>query len=236
MTIKYDQEVVQAAVAAAASLDEALLALGREPNDYRRRYLCDKLAEWAIDASHLGPAGTTYTKELLEEAAAASHSIAGVVRYLGRRQTGGTQAHIGRRLRHFGIDMSHFTGQAHNRGKKFPSKFRPEEILVRRAEGLKRLPGSRIRQALSELGRAEVCEGCGIGPEWQGRQLTLEVDHISGDWSDNRAENVRLLCPNCHATTDTYCGRNKNRRASSMKADQVPPQRQMTVSTERQTP
>ena len=44
--------------------------------------------------------------------------------------------------------------------------------------------------------------------------MTLEVDHVNGDWSDNRPGNVRLLCPNCHATTDTYCGRNKNRRGA----------------------
>ncbi|WP_263105219.1 hypothetical protein [Kitasatospora sp. DSM 101779] len=43
--------------------------------------------------------------------------------------------------------------------------------------------------------------------------MTLEVDHVNGDWSDNRPGNVRLPCPNCHATTDTSCGRNKNRRS-----------------------
>lgn len=38
-----------------------------------------------------------------------------------------------------------------------------------------------------------------------GKALTLEIDHINGDWSDDRAENLRLLCPNCHAITDTWC-------------------------------
>ncbi|MFJ8297093.1 HNH endonuclease [Streptomyces sp. NPDC094447] len=52
---------------------------------------------------------------------------------------------------------------------------------------------------------AEECAECGVGPEWRGRPMTLEVDHITGDWRDDRSENVRLLCPNCHASTDTWC-------------------------------
>lgn len=236
MPIKYTHDALSAAAAAATTLDEALASLGREPDRYNRRYLQRRLASCAIDTSHFRPAGTVYTKELLQEAVAASQSVAGVVRHLHQRQAGGTQAHIGRRIKAFGIDTSHFTGQAHSRGKKFPSKLSADEILVQRPADAKRLPGRRIRRSLAELGRPERCEGCGTGPEWLGRPLTLEVDHISGDWSDNRPGNLRLLCPNCHATTDTYCGRNKHRRATPVRAAQIPPQRQMTVSTEKANP
>ncbi|BFV59120.1 hypothetical protein KCMC57_up42240 [Kitasatospora sp. CMC57] len=83
---------------------------------------------------------------------------------------------------------------------------------MQRPADAKRLPGSRIRKALLELGRPDACQDCGTGPVWQRRPLTHEVDHINGDWSDNRPDNVRLLCPNCHAVTDTYCGRNRGRR------------------------
>ncbi|TYC75000.1 HNH endonuclease signature motif containing protein [Streptomyces sp. CB01881] len=219
MTVKYTRELLAATAAATASLDEMLAALGKEPNKDRRKYLRRKLTEHAIDTSHFRQAGSIYTRELLQEAVSACRSVAGVVRFLNQRQAGGTQAHIGRRIKALGIDTSHFTGQAHSRGKQGPTRIPAERLLTRRPWDAKRLPGVRIRRALGELGRPELCEGCGTGPEWQGRPLTLEVDHISGDWSDNRPGNLRLLCPNCHAVTDTYCGRNKNRSTAPDPAD-----------------
>ncbi|MED7954733.1 HNH endonuclease signature motif containing protein [Streptomyces sp. BE20] len=223
---RYTRELLTDLAATAASLDEMLIALGKEPNKDRRKYLRLKLTEFDVDTSHFRPAGSVYTRELLEEAVAVSQSVAGVVRHLHLRQAGGTQAHIGRRIRALGIDTSHFTGQAHHRGRRSPARIPPEQLLVQRPREAKRLPGSRIRLALAELGRPESCTGCGTGPVWQGRPLTLEVDHINGDWSDNRPENLRLLCPNCHAVTDTYCGRNKNRRerpAAHRDRDGIPP-------------
>ncbi|MER6594519.1 hypothetical protein ABT214_22250 [Micromonospora purpureochromogenes] len=59
-----------------------------------------------------------YTPEALAEAAAAAHSIAGVMRLLGVRISGGSHAHISRQLKRFGIDTSHFTGSAHNKGRR----------------------------------------------------------------------------------------------------------------------
>ncbi|WP_035793551.1 HNH endonuclease signature motif containing protein [Kitasatospora mediocidica] len=216
--VRYSRELLTSLAAEATSLDELLQALGADPDRWRRKYLRQRLNAFAIDTSHFRATGSIYTRELLEDAVAASSSVAGVVRHLQLRQAGGTQAHIGRRIKHFGIDTSHFTGQAHSRGKSFPSRLSAGEVLVRRAPGANRIPGSRLRRALLELGRDDVCADCGISPIWRGRALTLEVDHINGDWSDNHADNLRLLCPNCHAVTDTYCGR--NHRSSSRRSGQ----------------
>lgn len=52
------------------------------------------------------------------------------------------------------------------------------------------------------------CYECNIGPSWNGKQLILQLDHINGINNDNRLENLRLLCPNCHSQTDNFGGKN----------------------------
>ncbi|MFI1285513.1 HNH endonuclease [Streptomyces sp. NPDC020858] len=78
------------------------------------------------------------------------------------------------------------------------------DILVKH-EGKRRTRTHLLRRALRETGVPECCDMCGTSAEWGGRPMTLEVDHVNGDWSDDRVENLRLLCPNCHAVTDTWC-------------------------------
>ena len=54
-----------------------------------------------------------------------------------------------------------------------------------------------------------VCNSCGI-KDWMGIPLNMELDHIDGNRSNHRLENLRMLCPNCHAQTDTYRSKNRN--------------------------
>ena len=55
--------------------------------------------------------------------------------------------------------------------------------------------------------KEKKCECCGIGEEWNGKHLVLELDHINGNSRDHRLENLRILCPNCHSQTPTFRGR-----------------------------
>lgn len=142
---------------------------------------------------------TKYTKEILETAVENTFSYAGVLRYLGLRQAGGTQSYISSRIKGFSIDTSHFTGQAHNKGKASNNRLSPSQILVIMPKGSLRQRHSRLKRAMIESGIDYTCAECGMSNIWNGKIICLEVDHIDGDWLNNLLENLRFLCPNCHS-------------------------------------
>ena len=77
--------------------------------------------------------------------------------------------------------------------------------LERFLEG-KMVTRANIKKWLIET-QGEVCSICNLLPTWNGKFLSLQVDHINGINNDNRSENVRLVCPNCHSQTDTFAGK-----------------------------
>jgi len=68
-----------------------------------------------------------------------------------------------------------------------------------------------IKKVLIKL-YGENCSECGQGNEWNGKYLSIQVDHIDGNSDNSMPENLRLLCPNCHTQTDTFCGGVKNKK------------------------
>lgn len=67
------------------------------------------------------------------------------------------------------------------------------------------------------------CQNCGCDGNWQNGIIALELDHIDGDNSNNELSNLRYLCPNCHALTPTYRGRNINRKNKCVESIDQPP-------------
>lgn len=110
------------------------------------------------------------------------------------------------------LDLSHFTGQGHLKGKK--NKHVPEisveDAFVRNGTLQTTLLKNKI---LKYNLKPYVCEAenCTIEGFWLGNEISLHLDHINGDNRDNRLENLRFLCPNCHSQTSTYCGKSKGK-------------------------
>ena len=99
------------------------------------------------------------------------------------------------------IDYSHFTGRARNYSK--PNLIQLEEYLN---ENETRINSFELKNKLIKAGYKEnKCEICGIS-EWQGKPINCQLHHINGNSTDNRIENLQILCPNCHSQTDNYCG------------------------------
>ena len=118
-----------------------------------------------------------------------------IVTKLGLKKSGGNHSHIKRRLLEYQIDISHFLGQASNRGRKFPVKFPIEKYLV---SGIDVNSHSLKKRLILEGLKPNHCEKCLVS-EWRGDELPLHLDHKNGDHRDNRLENLQILCPNCHA-------------------------------------
>ena len=155
-----------------------------------------------------------YTKEWLEELCASSYSYAEVLEKAGRKQGGGAQATVKRKIEDWGIDISHFTGQrwydAPGKVCNFTGtsreKYNIDDIFVKPCPvARKRLREYILRHSLIEY----KCQTCGCDGHWQGGRIALELHHIDGDSTNGELSNLCFLCPNCHALTDSYRGRNK---------------------------
>jgi hypothetical protein len=152
-----------------------------------------------------------YTKELLEPIVKSSISIQEVMRKLGLKLAGGTNSHLKRKFIKYGLDTSHFLGSAANRGLKHkggPDKLLPDQILINDRLSGRKESTNKLKRALIETGVPEKCALCPLGPRWNGKKLVLQIDHLDGNNLDNRRENLRFLCPNCHSQTDTFCSKN----------------------------
>lgn len=175
------------------------------------RFLCRAGGTWQTRKGAVEVGYQKYTAEMLAPVVAKSTSLAQVLRHLGVKQTGGSQANIKRRIRDFYLDTSHFLGRAVNRGtlhRGGPDKKSPDEVLILRNPLGRPEKRFRLERAMREIGIPYCCAVCGGGPHWNGRELQLEIDHVSGERFDNRRENLRFLCPNCHTQTPTYGNKN----------------------------
>ena len=134
-----------------------------------------------------------------------SRSYAQAAAKLGLRG-GGNHSRLKGRIERSGIDTSHFVGKAWRKDRHRPNvPATPLEVLL--VEGRPTLSNDLKKRLILAGLKKWRCETCGRD-RWNGRPIPLELDHVNGKRDDNRLTNLRLLCPNCHAQTPTYRGRN----------------------------
>lgn len=153
-------------------------------------YECDMSKYWSIDE--------------FREVVKGAKTIREVLQHFGLPKN---QGHYNREFHktvdEFDIDISHIMVSVKNH--EFNTKIPTEELFV---EGIHRNNQSLKKRLIKEGLLKDVCSECGQLPQWNGKPLVLQLDHINGDNTDNRIENLRILCPHCHSQTETWGGRN----------------------------
>lgn len=159
-----------------------------------------------------------YTKEWLEELCAESISYAEVLKKAGRKQGGGNQATLKRKIEEFGIDISHFKGMGWSKGLTKET----DDRLAQHAASRQQYTFEEVFKKDSVISQKGLrgymqryqpipyqCSICGCDGHWQDGIISLELHHKDGDNHNNEIENLEYRCPNCHALTETYRGKNK---------------------------
>jgi hypothetical protein len=186
---------------------------GKERNLQRRKYClnCSPFGDVnkkIVPSKRTSIIWTTPLEEFLK-IVKESFTITECLQKLGLVNKGRNNKTFLTRVKEENISIDHIRRNCSSAGgntKKIPL----ENYLVEGRE----IHGSTIKKRLIEAGlMKDECVVCGQLPIWNGKPLSLELDHINGNRFDNRIENLRIICPHCHSQTDTFRGRaNKGKK------------------------
>lgn len=158
-----------------------------------------------------------YSKELLTDVSKDCISVMGVLRKLHLKETGGSHRYISSLIQKYNIDTSHFLGSKSNSGIRHiggNKKKSAEEVLILRSNN-RREDAFRLRRAMIEFGILYACDECKLCENWNGKPILLQIDHQNGNYRDNRIENLRFLCPNCHSQTPNFGSKKKGNKSGN---------------------
>lgn len=151
-----------------------------------------------------------WTEKQLIDAVKKSRSVRQVIQTLGLIPAGGNYVQVQSRIVELKLNTKHFLGMGWSKGMPFARKapIALEKILVKNSS----YQSFKLKKRLFTSGlKFQKCEECGWKKISEDGRIPLELDHINGDRNDNRLENLRVLCPNCHSLKPTHRGRNKKR-------------------------
>ncbi len=149
---------------------------------------------------------------MLKDAVSFRTNASRVLQKIGVTISGGSYERLKATLVDWKIDGSNIVGRAWNKGRPAANRLPIEEVLV---DGIARGRGH-LKRALDELGIPYMCSECGQLPMWNEKPLVIPIDHIDGNRFNNRKENIRYLCPNCHSQTETWGYKGKRRYNKKM--------------------
>lgn len=146
-----------------------------------------------------------HNRNALELAIKNSSSIRGVLRYLGLSNSGDAYKHVRKWIEMHGLELP----------VHFPNPSKPAMTLDQKLRKGIYVQSNKLLIKLVEAGlKQNKCEECDQGNIWNGKPLTLHLDHIDGDHENNLIENLRILCPHCHQQTPTFGGKNVKHKPS----------------------
>lgn len=111
---------------------------------------------------------------------------------------------IKRRIDELHINIDHFDKYANHYGTKKNRILNDDLFKLGSFSGTHIIKKRILKDNLIEY----KCAICGNEGTWNNKDLSLQLDHINGNRFDNRLENLRFLCPNCHAQTETFGSKN----------------------------
>jgi hypothetical protein len=204
-------EVFISSIKESKNIHEALIKMGLNSRGAAYKTFKRRCAILEIDLTHFAKDSQTRhklnSKDIIT-ACFSANSRSDVLKKMGLNpHTGANINWINKQIKTLSIDINHWSGQAHLKGKShnWSSAIDLSKILVKNSTYL--WTTNLKKRLIKENFLKEQCYKCGI-THWQGQLLSLQLEHINGCNSDNTIDNLILLCPNCHSLTPTFSGKN----------------------------